>query len=55
MASQWKISAVWRKKKSSESNEDGSDIGKFDAGDGLQSVDDELADEMNEFGYSRLD
>ena len=40
---------------SNESNEDGSDVGGVDARDGQQLVDDELADEMDEFGYTRLD
>ena len=37
---------------SSESNEDGSTTSSIDSGDGRQLVDNELADEMYEFGYT---
>ena len=40
---------------SGKSDEDGSNIGKVDAGDRRQLVDDEIANEMDEFGYTGID
>lgn len=39
---------------SSESKKDGSTTSSIDSGDGRQLVDNELADEMYEFGYTGL-
>ena len=40
---------------SDKSDKDGSNIGKVDAGDRRQLVDDEIANEMDEFGYTGID
>ena len=38
-----------------ESEDDGSEMEDVDGGDGMQLIDDELGDEMEEYGYGGLD